>query len=91
MPNYKIPMSEPDLSDVEADYLRRCVSENWISSAGPFITEFEQRIAKYFDRGFAIATSSGTAALELALKAQGVSVGDGVLIPDWTLQARSTQ
>lgn len=84
MPNYKIPMSEPDLSDLEADYLRRCVSENWISSAGPFINEFERRIAKYFDRGFAIATSSGTAALELGLRAQGVSVGDRVLIPDWT-------
>ena len=84
MGNYKIVMSEPDLSDLEASYLSRCVSDNWISSAGPFIKEFEQRVAKYFNRRFAIATSSGTSAIELALKAQGVCTGHGVLIPDWT-------
>ena len=60
MRNYKIAMSEPDLSDLEASYLARCVSENWISSAGPFIEEFERRVAKYLSRRFAIATSSGT-------------------------------
>ena len=84
MRNYKIAMSEPDLSDLEASYLARCVSENWISSAGPFIEEFERRVAKYLSRRFAIATSSGTSAIELSLRAQGVSSGDGVLIPDWT-------
>ena len=84
MRDYKIAMSEPDLSDLEASYLARCLSDNWISSAGPFINEFEQRIAKYFNRRYAIATSSGTSAIELSLKAQGVSAGHGVLIPDWT-------
>ena len=84
MKDYKIAMSEPDLSDLEASNLARCLSDNWISSAGPFINEFEKRVAKYFNRRYAIATSSGTSAIELSLKAQGVSAGHGVLIPDWT-------
>ncbi|MDB2324454.1 DegT/DnrJ/EryC1/StrS family aminotransferase [Alphaproteobacteria bacterium] len=77
-------MSEPDLGGRELEYLSRCVSENWISSAGPFIEEFEQKIAGFFGRKHAVSTSNGTSALTIALKAANIGPNDRVLVPDWT-------
>jgi perosamine synthetase len=82
-----IPLSIPDLRGREAEYLATCVRDNWVSSAGPFVTSFELQIAELAGRGFAVATMNGTAALHLALVGIGVGTGDHVVVPDWTFAA----
>lgn len=84
---YDIPLSVPDLRGREREYLVACVDENWVSTAGPFVDEVEQRLAELTGRQHAVATSSGTAALHLALIAAEVGPGDQVIIPDWTFSA----
>ena len=62
-----IPPDEPDLRGNEMDYLARCVRDNWVSSAGPFVSEFERRVAELSGQPHAVAIVNGTAALHLAL------------------------
>lgn len=82
-----IPLAVPDLGGHEAKYLAQCVDDNWVSSAGPFVTEFENRMAGQTGRRHAVATVNGTAAIHLALLAAGVVPGDRVIVPDWTFAA----
>ncbi len=82
-----IPLATPDLRGREAEYLARCVADNWVSSAGPFVDEFEARVAALAGRGHGVATASGTAALQLALLGLGLGPGDLVAVPDWTFAA----
>ena len=86
MPTH-IPLATPDLDGCEADYLARCIDDNWVSSAGPFVVEFENQLAGLTNRRHAIATVNGTAAIHLALLAAGVMPGDRVIVPDWTFAA----
>ena len=83
----RIPLAVPDLSGNEGAYLARCVADNWVSSAGPFVTECEDKTAELCDRAHAVATVNGTAALYLALAGAGVAPGDYVVVPDWTFAA----
>ena len=82
-----IPLSVPDLRGNEAVYLAQCIADNWVSSAGPFVTEIEARVAALLGRSHAVATVSGTAALHLSLIAAGIGPGDRVVVPDWTFAA----
>lgn len=82
-----IPLSVPDLRGRETEYLAACVTDNWVSSAGPYVTQFERAIADLAERKYAVATVNGTAALHLALVAAGVRPGDLVAVPDWTFAA----
>jgi perosamine synthetase len=83
----RIPLAVPDLRGREAELLARCISENWVSSAGPEVTAFEEGIASITDRKHAIAVVNGTAALHLALLAAGIKPGDRVVVPEWTFAA----
>ena len=83
----RIPLAIPDLRGNESAYLQRCVEDNWVSSAGPFVTDCESKVAALTGRGHAVATVNGTAALQLALVAAGVKPGDYVIVPDWTFAA----
>lgn len=87
---YDILLCAPDLAGNERLYLERCIAENWISTAGPFVDQFEQKIAALLGRKYAVATSSGTAAIELALIGAGLRPGDRVIVPDWTFSATAT-
>jgi dTDP-4-amino-4,6-dideoxygalactose transaminase len=82
-----IPLATPDLRGREAEYLLQCVRDNWVSSAGPFVTEAETRIAALVGVSHAVATVNGTAALHLALVGVGVKPGSKVVVPDWTFVA----
>ena len=83
----RIPLSVPDLRGREADYLAQCVTDNWVSSAGPFVTEMERRVAALAGRKAGVACVNGSAALQVALSAAGVGSGDYVIVPDWTFAA----
>ncbi|MDA1357747.1 MAG: aminotransferase class I/II-fold pyridoxal phosphate-dependent enzyme, partial [Proteobacteria bacterium] len=82
-----IPLSVPDLRGNEAAYLARCVADNWVSSAGPFVVEMEAQLARLTGRAHGVAMVNGTAALHLALVAAGIGAGDRVIVPDWTFGA----
>ena len=82
-----IPISIPDLSGKEFDYLLDAFSSTWISSRGKYIDAFEREFAVFCECNSGIAVSNGTAALHLALVALGIGEGDEVVVPDMTFAA----
>lgn len=82
-----IPLCVPNLGPGESAKLQECLASTFVSSVGPFVEEFERRIAAYTGAAHAVACASGTAAITLALKAAGVGPGDLVLCSDVTFIA----
>jgi len=80
-----IPVCEPVMNGRELKYVMDCVETNWISSAGKYITLFEEKFSQYCNVPYGVACSTGTTALHLALVALGLGPGDEVIIPDFTL------
>lgn len=80
-----IPVNEPLLNGNEKRYLNECIDTGWISSEGPFIKKFEQGMASYVGKKYAIAVTNGTAALEMAIVALELKVGDEVIMPSFTI------
>lgn len=87
MPETRIPLAVPDLGGSEAAWLHRCIADGWVSSAGPYVAEFETAIAALAGAGHGVAIVNGTAALHMALIVAGVAKGDRVIVPDWTFAA----
>jgi perosamine synthetase len=87
MKNNFIPVCNAYLNGNEKKYLIDCVDTGWISSAGKYVKEFEQKFAKYCDSNYAISVTSGTTALHMALTALGIKKGDEVIIPSFTMIA----
>ena len=81
------PLARPDLSGNEARYVAEAIRDNAISSVGRHVGAFESAFARFLDVPHAIAVSSGTAALHLALAALDIGPGDEVVIPDLTYVA----
>ena len=75
-----IPLCVPEIRGNEWQYVKECLDTNWVSSAGSFVSRFEQALNHYTGTTHAIATSSGTAALHIALLAAGVKPDDEVLV-----------
>ena len=82
-----IPLAVPNLVGREAEYLQRCVDSTFVSSVGPFVEQFEHAIAAAAGATGAVAVSSGTTGLHLALTAIGVRRGDLVILPSLTFIA----
>lgn len=83
----RIPLSIPHLAGDEWSAVRACLDDNWLSSAGPDITAFENRFAETVGAAHAVATINGTAALHLAMIAAGVEKNDEVIVPAITFIA----
>lgn len=80
-----IPVNEPLLNGNEKKYLCECIDTGWISSEGPFVKEFEQKMSKTVNRKYGVAVTNGTAALEVAVRALGITEGDEVIMPSFTI------
>jgi dTDP-4-amino-4,6-dideoxygalactose transaminase len=65
-------------------------SRQWGRLSGSKVAQFEEAFAAYQDAKYGIAVTSGTAALEVALKAAGVEAGDEVIVPAYTFVATAT-
>ncbi|MDC1112485.1 DegT/DnrJ/EryC1/StrS aminotransferase family protein [Candidatus Pelagibacter sp.] len=80
-----IPVNTPliDNSDIKA--VSESIKSGWISSEGPNVKLFEEKMAKYLDRKYGCAVSSGTAALEIAIKSLNLKKNDEVLLPSFTI------
>lgn len=83
----RIPLSVPHLSGREAEAVLRAIETNWIAPVGPEVDAFEAEFAAACPVSAALATTSGTAALHLALRVLGVGPGDDVLVSTLTFCA----
>lgn len=73
----------------EQTYIERAFEQNWIAPLGENVTEFENSIKSYINIDQALAVSSGTAAIHLALIESGVTEGDYVFCTSLTFCATS--
>lgn len=80
-----IPVNEPVVSRASKANVNRALKTGWLSSAGPFVGQFEHDFARYLGVKHAITVNTGTAALHIALLAGGVGVGDEVIVPAFTM------
>jgi perosamine synthetase len=75
------PLHEPEFEGREWAYLKACLDTRQVSSIGPQVREFEQALSRVTGARHVVATSSGTAALHVALLLAGTRPGDEVLMP----------
>ena len=80
-----IPVNEPLIGEKELEYVTECLKTGWVSSAGRFINEFEEKWASYCGVKHGIAVSNGTAALQVALGSLDLKPGDEVIMPTFTI------
>lgn len=85
----EIALHRPVFEGAEVEELTKCVESNYVSSVGSGVTTFESKLATIVGARYAVATSSGTTALHLALLAAGVSNGDEVLTQSLSFVATS--
>ncbi len=85
--NKFIPVCEPFLDGNELKYVTDAVETGWISSAGKYVTAFEEEFSAYSGCKYGVAVCNGTVALHLALVALGIGKGDEVIIPTFTMIA----
>jgi len=85
----RIYLSSPHMSDegYENAFIQEAFATNWIAPLGPNVDAFERELAERVGVKAALAVSSGTAAIHLALKAVGVEQGDIVFCQDLTFAA----
>lgn len=82
----KYPVSQPSLSSRERELLLEVFDSGWITG-GPMTKRFEENFAAAIGMKHAVAVTSGTTALHLALVVAGVKAGDEVIVPDLTYAA----
>ncbi len=82
-----ISMAVPDLTGNERAYLNDCIDTTYVSSIGAYVDRLEKMTADICGAEYAVAVSSGTTGLHLALYGYGVRPGDLVIIPSFTFIA----
>lgn len=83
----RIYLSPPHMSGLEQGFIAEAFAANWISPAGPHLEAFERELADKVKIGGAVAMSSGTAAIHIALRLIGVGQGDSVFCSSLTFIA----
>ncbi|MCU1536725.1 MAG: DegT/DnrJ/EryC1/StrS aminotransferase [Humibacillus sp.] len=79
-----VPLAVPNIGELERRYVLEAVESGFVSSVGPFVSEFERRFADHVGSRHAIACSTGTAAIHIGLVLLGVEPGDEVVCSDFT-------
>lgn len=85
--NRRLFLSPPHMSGIELDFIKEAYDSNWIAPLGPMVDAFESEFAQAIGAKYALALSSGTAAIHLALILAGVKQGDEVLVSTLTFSA----
>ena len=80
----KIQITQPSITQLEIDYVNDAIRHGWGSKCYDYIYKFQDSFAKYQGSDYALATSSCTGAIHLALMALGVKAGDEVIVPEST-------
>ena len=82
--NERIFLSPPHMSGKEQSYIAEVFESNYIAPLGAFVNRFEESIKGYSGISYALALSSATAGLHLALRVLGIGEGDYVLASSFT-------
>jgi perosamine synthetase len=80
-----VPVNEPLLNGNELKYVQECIETGWISSEGPFVRRFEEEFAARVGRKHGIAVCNGSVALDAAVTALDIGMGDEVILPTFTI------
>ena len=78
-------VSTPNVTQKDIISVNKALKAGWISSEGPEVKKFEKNFSKYIGHKYAVAVSSGTAALEIAIKSLNLKKGDEIIIPNFTI------
>ncbi|MGO4770964.1 DegT/DnrJ/EryC1/StrS family aminotransferase [Flavobacterium sp. W22_SRS_FK3] len=88
MENKRIFLSMSQQSGFEQKYIQKALDDNWITSGGPNVNDFEKVLENYLaEESFVTALNSGTSAIHLALILLGVGAGDEVICQSLTFSA----
>ena len=80
-----IPVSSPVITKSDIKSINNVIKNGWISSEGPDVKKFEKNFSLFIGHKYSIAVSSGTAALEIAVKSLKLKKGDEIIIPNFTI------
>jgi dTDP-4-amino-4,6-dideoxygalactose transaminase len=83
----RIYLSPPHQSGLELEFVENAIASNWIAPLGPHVDEFEHEIANLIEVPYAVALSSGTAALHLAARLADIKRGEEIICPSLTFSA----
>tara|TARA_B100000029_G_scaffold515906_1_gene625448 strand:- start:837 stop:1982 length:1146 start_codon:yes stop_codon:yes gene_type:complete len=83
--NKFIPVNVPKLFRHEKNNVKECLKTGWISSEGKYVKKFEDFFSKYNNRNYGISVSSGTGALEIAVRSLNLKKGSEVIISSFTI------
>lgn len=86
MTNTKIHWWKPEVDNKEVEFIKKVIKINY-TNEGSFVKKLENNLKRIFKSKYAIATTSGTSALFLCLKAYGIKKGDEVIVPNITFVA----
>ena len=78
----KYPLHEPLLDESDIFQLKKCIKSTYISTVSKYVQLFEKNISRFTKSKYTVATNTGTAAIEIALRSIGVKKNDEVLIPN---------
>jgi perosamine synthetase len=81
IPGPKIELDAPSVGELEKAYLGKAIDQGFVSAYGPFVPEFERRVAELVGAKSAVSTQSGTAAPHLAQHRLGLEPGNEVIVP----------
>lgn len=82
-----IPLSLPHLNGNEWKYVKDCLDTGWVSSAGAYVTQFENTVAEFAGTKYGVACVNGTSGLHLTMHMHDVKLGDHLLVPNITFIA----
>ncbi|PXW91999.1 aminotransferase in exopolysaccharide biosynthesis [Streptohalobacillus salinus] len=82
-----IPLSVPNLKGKELEYITHAVETEWVSTGGPYVNDFELKVAEYTKCKGAVSCQNGTSGLHIALEVCGVTKEDEVIVPTLTFIA----
>lgn len=80
-----IPVSRPHIADADVEAVVAVLRGGFVSGEAPIVAEFEREFATAVSRSHGIAVSNGSIALDLALHALDLELGDEVIIPSFTI------
>ncbi len=86
----KINVCEPLITKNAKKYINDCLDSEWISSAGKYLEDFENKWSKYCGANDGIAVTNGTSALQVAFKSLNLQPGDEVIMPSFTIISCAT-
>lgn len=82
-----IPLSIPSIEGNESKYVLDCLTTGWISSAGSYVTQFEEMVAAYAGAKYGVACMNGTVGLHISQILLGITAEDHVIAPNITFIA----